>query len=214
MAEATWSCAPAFVTAECLLRGRMSPCRGAGMERSRLSPATPDCPSLVLGRPDASCGVSFWSEGESRNETDAKVGVNDERAEPRLARRPQPSTRGPDSEGGVALHQGDDGSLLSSQGLRWVQREDPLELSLQGPWRHHGVTRFRPALLRSRASAAASRSPAGASWAGCELACVPTAGLGWPPLPSPSVPRNPHSPRGCTRPRWLPPAPPRPATQE
>lgn len=94
MAEATWSCAPAFVTAECLLRGRMSPCRGAGMERSRLSPATPDCPSLVLGWPDASCGVSFWSEGESRNETDAKVGVNDERAEPRLARPPQPSTPG------------------------------------------------------------------------------------------------------------------------
>lgn len=50
--------------------------------------------------------------------------------------------------------------------------------------------------------------PHGDVLVGCELTCVPTAGLGWPLLPPRSAPRNPHTPGGCTRPWRLPPAPP------
>lgn len=50
--------------------------------------------------------------------------------------------------------------------------------------------------------------PRGDVLVGCELTCVPTAGLGWPLLPPRPTPRNPHTPGGCTRPWRLPPAPP------
>lgn len=78
---------------------------------------------------------------------------------------------------------------------------------MRSPCKGHGVTRQPSAA--SFMSLWGSHFSTGASWAGCELTCVPTAGHGWPLLPPRSAPRSPHTPGGCARP-WWPPHPPLP----